>query len=78
MSEIHPSVGFDMQSPSYDSDFYQLRRRANLSVDELADRLGFSARTIYRWDRGEGVPRLAALHYLRSMVGDSSSRGQVG
>ncbi len=65
-----------MQSPSYDSDFYQLRRRANLSIDELADRLGFSARTIYRWDRGEGVPRLAALHYLRSMVGDGNSIGQ--
>ncbi len=65
-----------MESHSHSSDFSQLRRRANLSIDELADRLGFSARTIYRWDRGEGVPRTAALHYLRSVVDSVRSIGQ--
>ena len=55
-------------SPSIDSEFSQPRRRANLSIDQLADHLGYSARTVYRWERGEIVPRTVALRYLRSFV----------
>ena len=54
-----------------DSEFSRLRGQANLSVEQLADRLGFSARTVYRWERGESVPRRAAFHYLRSVVDES-------
>ena len=57
-----------MVSASIDSKFSQLRRRANLSIDQLADHLGYSARTVYRWERGESVPRTVALRYLRSVV----------
>ena len=57
-----------MVSVSNDSEFSHLRRRANLSIDQLADHLGYSARTVYRWERGEGVPRTVALRYLRSVV----------
>ena len=60
-----------MQLSSLSSEFSQLRERANLSIEELAERLGFSARTVYRWDRGESVPRRAALHYLRRVVHDA-------
>lgn len=60
-----------MEPSSSNSDFAELRRRANLSIDVLADRLGFSARTVYRWERGECRPRMAAIHYLRKMVDDA-------
>ncbi len=46
------------------SEFALLRERAGLSIEQLADRIGFSARTVYRWDRGEHPPRKAAIHYL--------------
>ncbi len=62
-----------MRTDSSDSDFSRLRGRANLSIEELAERLGFSARTVYRWERGESVPRRAAFHYLRSVVDDGRS-----
>ena len=68
MSKIYPASGFIMRSDAASSDFSQLRERANLSIDELASQLGFSARTVYRWERGESVPRKAALHYLHSVI----------
>ena len=55
-------------SASIDSEFSRLRRRANLSIDQLADHLGYSPRTVYRWERGESLPRTVALRYLRSVV----------
>ena len=60
-----------MQNAPQDSEFSRLRGRANLSIEELAELLGFSVRTIYRWDRGECAPRKAALRYLRSVVSDA-------
>ena len=57
-----------MQNVPHDSEFSRLRGQANLSIEELAELLGFSARTIYRWERGEGQPRKAALRYLESVV----------
>ena len=53
------------------SEFALLRERAGLSIEELADRIGFSARTVYRWDRGERPPRKAAIRYLDSLAGDA-------
>ena len=65
-----------MRNAAQDSEFSRLRGRANLSIEELAELLGFSVRTIYRWDRGECAPRKAALHYLRSVVSDARSERQ--
>lgn len=45
-----------------------LRIRAGLSVEELALITGYSARQVYRWEAGDGVPREAALGLLRSMA----------
>ena len=53
------------------SEFALLREKAGLSIEELADRIGFSARTVYRWDRGERPPRKAAIRYLDSLAGDA-------
>ena len=50
------------------TEFSNLREQSGLSIDELSDKLGFSARTLYRWDRGETEPREAALHVLRKLA----------
>ena len=65
-----------MRNAAQDSEFSRLRGQANLSIEELAELLGFSVRTIYRWDRGECAPRKAALRYLRTVVSDARSERQ--
>ena len=50
------------------SEFALLRERIGLPIGRLADQLGFSARTVYRWDRGEGQPRKIALDYLKRLA----------
>jgi len=52
------------------TEFSRLREQAGLPIDELAGRLGFSARTLYRWERGEASPRRAILHVLRGLAGE--------
>lgn len=54
------------------SEFSLLRQRAGLSIDDFADKSGFSRRTVYRWESGETVPRKAALHLLRDRVDEFS------
>ena len=61
----------NMQTFARKTEFARLRARASLSITELAERIGFSARTIYRWERGECQPRKAALHYLNTLVQDT-------
>jgi transcriptional regulator with XRE-family HTH domain len=34
-----------------------LMRKHNLSLEDVASRLGVSARSIYRWERGESLPK---------------------
>jgi DNA (cytosine-5)-methyltransferase 1 len=51
-----------------ENEFAALRLRAGLSVDELALMTGYSPRQVYRWEAGDGSPREAALHMLRSMA----------
>ncbi len=70
MLERAPESDIVKEPVQFQSDFSRLRARAGRSMEELADLLGFSARTIYRWERGEAVPRKVALQCLRSMVRD--------
>ena len=42
--------------------------RAGVSKKELAEKTGFSIRTIYRWENGETKPRKVAVNYLRNLV----------
>lgn len=51
-----------------ESNFSFLRKRAGMSIDEVADEAGFSRRTVYRWESGETQPRRAAMHLLRDRV----------
>lgn len=44
--------------------FIDLRQRTGMSVEELAKDLGYSASTIYRWERGETAPKAAVYRAL--------------
>lgn len=48
--------------------FSRLREQTGLSIVDLSGRLGFSTRTLYRWDRGETNPRQAAMTVLQNIV----------
>jgi len=50
------------------TDFSSLRARTGLSIEDLSDELGFSIRTLYRWENGETRPRQAALNILKSLA----------
>ena len=63
-----------MQDQSCETEFSRLRREANLSIEELSKLVGFSARTMYRWERGEREPRRVALQYLHAVVADGRSK----
>ena len=39
-----------------------------MSVRELAEEVGFSIRTIYRWERGESSPRKAAIRHIQTLI----------
>lgn len=45
-------LGVDIQKEVRD-----LMRKYNLSLEDIASRLGVSARSIYRWERGETFPK---------------------
>lgn len=59
-------------------EFYLLRTQAGLTVDELAVKIGYSSRQIYRWEGGQGEPREAAAALLRSMALGGASRPTEG
>ena len=50
------------------TEFSHLRVSTGLSLEELSKDLGFSVRTLYRWEKGEQEPRQAALKVLRSLT----------
>jgi DNA (cytosine-5)-methyltransferase 1 len=52
------------------NEFSQLRQKAGLSIAEAAETIGWSASTVYRWDRGEQTPRRAAIDTLRRVIAD--------
>jgi DNA (cytosine-5)-methyltransferase 1 len=47
-----------------DLSFTELRQRTGMSVEEVADDLGYSSSTIYRWERGETAPKAAVYRAL--------------
>lgn len=56
------------------SEFSRLRQRAGISVEELAQRAGYSPATLYRWERGEASPRHAAVIVLEDLISERSAR----
>ncbi len=53
------------------TDFSDLRKRTGLSYEDLSEQVGFSVRTLYRWERGETKPRKAAIRILEGIVRDT-------
>ena len=53
---------------SMNLSFSELRESLGLSVEELSDILCVSAKTVYRWEKGEITPKPAYLHLVNSMV----------
>ena len=52
------------------NEFAQLRQKAGLSIAQAAKTTGYSASTVYRWDRGEKTPRVAAIDTMRRVIAD--------
>ena len=52
------------------SEFSELRARTGMTIDELSETMGFSRRTLYRWENGETPPRKAAVQLLEKIAGD--------
>ncbi len=50
------------------TEFSSLRSKIGLSIEELSTDLGFSVRTLYRWEKGEQKPREAVLKVLKMMA----------
>jgi len=48
--------------------FKELRNKSGMSVVELAERLGYNRRTVYRWENGETKPKRAVIEHLRSFI----------
>ena len=65
-----------MNPNSRKNEFADLRKRANLSMRMLADTVGFSERTLYRWERGEAKPRKAVLQLLNALAGAGYASGE--
>ncbi|ADU13148.1 DNA (cytosine-5-)-methyltransferase [Asticcacaulis excentricus] len=53
-------------------DFHSLRLKAGISLEELADKLGYSPRQVRRWETGELAPRRAAIRFLETLVGGAT------
>ena len=51
------------------TEFARLREQACLPLDGiLAEELGYSLRTLYRWENGEAIPRPAVIHNLENII----------
>jgi len=49
-------------------DFSELRRRSGIPLSELSQILGYTERTLLRWDSGETRPRQAAITALQGLL----------
>ena len=50
---------------------YELRRKANLSQDQLAEKVGVSRQTISKWELGETAPDIKQAQVLSQVFGVS-------
>ena len=48
-----------------------IRERLGLSQQSLAELVGYSRRTVHRWENGETNPKPATVHFLRQAVQES-------
>lgn len=60
-----------------DLTFTELRETLAFSVEDAADILGVSPKTVYRWEKGDVEPKKAYLYILKSMVEQRRSTRQT-
>jgi DNA (cytosine-5)-methyltransferase 1 len=53
-----------MQEPQT-TEFARLLEKSGLAKEEIAARTGYTARTIYRWEKGETQPKKAIIDWLK-------------
>ena len=56
----------------FQQKFLMLRKRAGLSQDELADKLGVTRQTISRWEQGTACPDMYNLKQISKLFGVSA------
>lgn len=59
----------------HQNEFALLKQQSGLSAKALARELGYSLSNIYRWERGDELPRASALQSLRALVGTDEAAG---
>ena len=62
------------------SNVSQLIEKSGLSKREIASKMGYNLRTVYRWDSGEAVPRKAVTDWLsrQARMRGTRSGGEAG
>ena len=50
------------------NNFSVLKNKSGLTVKDLIDCLGVSERTVYRWERGETLPKKGVINFLEHLV----------
>ncbi|MDE2125486.1 MAG: DNA (cytosine-5-)-methyltransferase [Armatimonadetes bacterium] len=73
-----PRGGHPVQSAIATSAFSQLRTLAGLSIEQVGELGGYSASTVYRWERGETNPRTAAVELLQRIIDERRARNGQG
>lgn len=58
----------NQQTLNFLMSFTELRSRAGLSIEDLANLTGYGVRTIYRWESGEKDPRKAVIDLLYKKI----------
>lgn len=48
---------------------YSCRRKAGLSQEELAEKIGVSRQAVSKWETGESVPELSKIVMLADIFG---------
>ena len=50
------------------NNFSVLKNKSGLTVKDLIDCLGVSERTVYRWERGETLPKKGVINFLEHLI----------
>lgn len=58
------------------NEFAELREKSGKSIEELAEILGKTPRTLYRWENGQSKPQKLALTYLKDLL-DKSGKANL-
>jgi DNA (cytosine-5)-methyltransferase 1 len=62
-------IKIDPEDPMHSNlSFSELRHRIGVSVEELAEELGYSTSTLYRWEKGEIAPKAAVYRALETIA----------